>query len=280
MPALIALVAGPIGRRDRPERRRRSTPCGRCTAWGRWTARTPDATAAAVAALKHPSAGVRRNAVQVLPRDDDDRRARSSRRARWRTTTPRSAWRRCWRWRRCRRSQAAAEALVAALAAGDARGGPLAARRGHQRRRGARPGVPPGPRRPPLRPAGRRHDPRRRRSASPSTTPAAGRPIRSAALLVALAGRRPARGRRRSSPGWPAAGPRTGRRRSTPRPRRRWSGCCPGSPRRPRGSSSAWPTAGAARPWRSTPPRSPRRSWRRPRTRRSPTRPGSPPPGS
>src|SRR5436305_8968439 len=29
----------------------------------------PEATAVAVAALKHPSAGVRRNAVQVLPRD-------------------------------------------------------------------------------------------------------------------------------------------------------------------------------------------------------------------
>ena len=40
---------------------------GRCTASGRWTARTRGGRAV-MSALKHPSAGVRRNAVQVLPR--------------------------------------------------------------------------------------------------------------------------------------------------------------------------------------------------------------------
>ena len=42
---------------------------GRCTAWGPWPTSNRAAAAAAMAALEHPSAGVRRNAVQVLPRD-------------------------------------------------------------------------------------------------------------------------------------------------------------------------------------------------------------------
>ena len=50
---------------------------GRCTAWARSTASNAAAAEAAIAALKHPSAGVRRNAVQVLPRD-----ARSAERGR------------------------------------------------------------------------------------------------------------------------------------------------------------------------------------------------------
>ena len=37
---LIKLVQDTTRRRDRPERRRRSTPCGRCTGWARSTART------------------------------------------------------------------------------------------------------------------------------------------------------------------------------------------------------------------------------------------------
>jgi uncharacterized protein len=50
----------------------RSTPCGRCTDWARWT--RPEDThgtyEVAAGALDHPSAGVRRNAIAVLPRDE------------------------------------------------------------------------------------------------------------------------------------------------------------------------------------------------------------------
>ena len=69
-PSSSSWLGDPLGRCDRPERRRRSTPCGRCTAWGRWTRhrlRRPPRRSSL--RLAHPSAGVRRNAVQVLPRD-------------------------------------------------------------------------------------------------------------------------------------------------------------------------------------------------------------------
>ena len=74
-------------------------PSGRCTVSGALTAPNADATAVVLAALKHPSAGVRRNAVQVLPHD----RAKSghdalSRRPARTTPTPRSGWRPCWPW--------------------------------------------------------------------------------------------------------------------------------------------------------------------------------------
>ena len=63
-------------RRDRPESRGACTRCGRCTGLG-----VLDGCAAgrsrraAIEALKHPSAGVRRNAVQVLPPDGRSRSA-------------------------------------------------------------------------------------------------------------------------------------------------------------------------------------------------------------
>ena len=58
-----------IGRRDRTQSRARSTRSGRCTDWGPSPTLGAPAAQAVLAALKHPSAGVRRNAAQVLPAD-------------------------------------------------------------------------------------------------------------------------------------------------------------------------------------------------------------------
>ena len=198
----------------------------------------PDATAAAVAALKHPSAGVRRNAVQVLPRT----RSRSTRS--WppgcsaRPGRRRSGWRRCWRWPSCRRSPQAGGAIAA-----------VARRAGERRTTAGCPTPPPPPPRSTTRtscrpsPAAKRAAPNgaeRSSPSSPSTTPAAARSIRRCAARRARrdADPRLARGDpRRAGQGLAARQDRAEARRRRPRqaleparsrssPRRHAASCC------------------------------------------------------
>ena len=68
-----------VGRRARDRTAARCTRCGRCTGSASSTRRRASADAAAVAALKHPAAGVRKAAAMVLPKTAEARRARSPR---------------------------------------------------------------------------------------------------------------------------------------------------------------------------------------------------------
>ena len=110
-------------------------------AWVPWTASHPAAAEAAIAALAHPSAGVRRNAVQVLPRDARSRPGDRRGRAACTTPMPRCGWRPSSAWPISPPSDEAAEAVVAALRGGAGRKRRVAAGRGHGRRGQQRRGV-------------------------------------------------------------------------------------------------------------------------------------------
>ena len=147
IPDLVKLRRRPDGRRDRPERRRDPRPLDAARAWARSTAPNADALAAAVGALKHPSAGVRRNAVQVLPAGAPRRSQRSSTptagrsgRAGAADAAPRPS-----PTARRRRAPASGPAPPCYAAAAEAREPrrPLDPRRRRRRRREARRGVPP-----------------------------------------------------------------------------------------------------------------------------------------
>ena len=83
VPQLIALVRNRRSTRS-ARTAARCTRCGRCTAWASSTTTTTEAYRAAVEALKHPAAGVRKAAAMVLPHtraggDRDPRRRDCSR---------------------------------------------------------------------------------------------------------------------------------------------------------------------------------------------------------
>ncbi len=63
----------------------------------------PEATASGTRSLKHPSAGVRRNAIQVLPAEEHVARGDLSTPVCSTTPIRRSGWRRCWPWPTLRR---------------------------------------------------------------------------------------------------------------------------------------------------------------------------------
>ena len=197
----------------------------------RWTGDEADAPAAVVAALKHPSAGVRRNAVQVLPRGREGRPTRSWPPGCSTTPTRRSGSRRCWRWPtlppsrrgrlearrrgRARRARSSGDRWLAD-AADRRRGGARPATSSKALRRAAK-----APR-----PGDGRSCRRRRRVAEHYAAGRAGR-HRSARSCAAS---RAADARRRATPsiaglakGWPKG---QGRRSSTPTPRRRSPRCC------------------------------------------------------
>ena len=113
VPDLIKLAAA-HRRPDRLERRR--DPCPLDVARPGCDRRSSPAPPSHVAALKHPSAGVRRNAIQVLPRALVPPE-RSSPPVFCRTRTPRCGWRPCSAWPISPRPRIG-RALVAALRGG------------------------------------------------------------------------------------------------------------------------------------------------------------------
>ena len=181
-------------------------PCGRCTAWACSTASTSEPTAVADAALKHPSAGVRRNAVQVLPRDAKSVAALARCRPARRRRCPGSPGGPAGPGRSCPPSDAAAERLPRPCADPRQRRRSLAARRRHRRRRQQRASASctavSSRRTSAQRQAARRAHRHRRRALSP----AADRPTPSATIARGLPNADPPIGRRRSSAAWPRAG--------------------------------------------------------------------------
>ena len=240
--------------------------------------KSPGVAAIAVAALKHPSAGVRRNAAQVLPRRGRETKAivasgvladadAQVRLAAYLAIAEIPA------------SDEAGDAIAKAVLAGTTDGdrwlgdAATAAAAAHDLV------VPQSDRREVVRIA--EHADRSRSSAgSPSTTPGAGQP-EAIGRLARLARRMPIRrSPRRSSAGSSGACRKIRSSSSNPRLKRRSWACCPVSPLRRAASLPASAIAGAPMPSRITRPRSPRPCSRLPVTNPSPNRPGSMPPGN
>ena len=285
VPDLVEARRRHVGRRDRPERRRRSTPCGRCTASAAWTRPSEAAAAAVAAASKHPSAGVRRNAAQVLPRDRGDGRdvlpAGAARRPRPAGPAGGAAGR--WPTLPADADDGASALARRARPTGEHRRRPLAARRGDRRRGAAT--TPTSSRRSPRRRSTRPPAPtvaRARRRGSPSTTPAAARPT-SVGSILARARRRPTRRSRDADRRRPRQGlaARTSRRRSTTPTEKAIAALLPKlstdaarPDARPRLALGRQGARRVRRRAREGPPR------RRRRRRRRPRPPASTPPGS
>ena len=176
-------------------------------------------------ALKHPSAGVRRNAVQVLPRDAGRGRGHPGRGPAAGRRCPGPAGGAAGAGRHAAPSDGGhgARRRVSTDAARHQR--PLAARRGHgaaaahdgaflRAVAGRRSSV-----------SERRHT--RRAASSPSITPAAARPtsVGTAARVTGRGEPRSRRARVLAGPGR-AAGRRTSRPHSTQRPKKPWPRCC------------------------------------------------------
>ena len=110
--ALVELARDQIRRCDRPERGAIHA-LGRSHGLGRST-RMPRPTASPSRRLKHPSAGVRRNAVQVLPATDESLAAMLDSGVLADRDVAGPAAGAFWRWRNSSRSRSAAAAVVAA----------------------------------------------------------------------------------------------------------------------------------------------------------------------
>ena len=113
VPQLVALVRNQAGRRRSAPTAARSTRCGRCRGWARLATPRRRGYRAAVEALKHPAAGVRKAAAMVLPKTPEAATAIVERRPARRIPTCTRAWRRCSPSPRCRRAGGRARRLYA-----------------------------------------------------------------------------------------------------------------------------------------------------------------------